>query len=48
MWFWSHQGKLGKKKVIVAVSRKILSLVYYLLSTGQFYNNEVAMRPYLN
>ncbi len=48
MWFWSHQGKLGKKKAIVAVSRKILSLIYYLLSTGQFYNNEVAMRPYLN
>ena len=47
IWFWSNQGRLGKKKAIVAVSRKILSLIYYLLSTGQFYDNEVAMRPYL-
>lgn len=47
-WFWSNQGRLGKKKAIVAVSRKILSLIYYLLSTGQLYDNEVAMRPYRN
>lgn len=42
-WFWSHQGKLGKKKAIIAVSRKILSLIYTLLSTDQFYDNEIAM-----
>ena len=41
------RNKKGKKKAIVAVSRKILSLIYYLLSTGQLYDNEVAMRPYL-
>ena len=45
-WFWSHQGKLGKKKAIIAVSRKILSLIYYLIQTDQFYSAEVAMRPY--
>ena len=42
-WFWSHQGKLGKKKAIIAVSRKILSLIYTLLSTDQCYDNEIAM-----
>lgn len=47
-WFWSHQARLGRKKAIIAVSRKILCLIYYLLSTGQFYDNEVAMRPYLS
>ena len=47
IWFWSNQGRLGKKKAIVAVSRKILSTIYYLLSTGQLYDNEVALRPYL-
>lgn len=47
-WFWSHQGKLGKKKAIIAVSRKILSIAYYLIVTNQLYDNEVAMRPYLN
>ena len=43
VWFWSHQGKLGKKKAIIAVSRKILSLIYTLLSTDQYYDNEIAM-----
>lgn len=47
-WFWSHQGKLGKKKAIIAVSRKILSLIYCLLETDQFYDVEIAMKPYLN
>lgn len=31
-WFWAHQGKLGKKKAIIGVSRKMLSLCYLLLS----------------
>lgn len=47
-WFWANQGRLGKKKAIVAVSRKILSLIYHLLTTNQFYDNEIAMRPFLN
>jgi len=47
-WFWSNQGRLGKKKAIVAVSRKILSLIYYLISNNILYDNSVAMRPYLN
>jgi transposase len=37
-WFWFHQGKLGKKKAIVAVSRKILSLIYILIQRGELYN----------
>ena len=36
-WFWSHQGKLGRKKAIIAVARKLLTLIYILLDTGQFY-----------
>lgn len=48
VWFWKNQGRLGKKKAIVAVSRKFLSLIYYLLVNDKFYDNEVAMRPYLN
>ncbi|WP_294955203.1 hypothetical protein [uncultured Eubacterium sp.] len=43
-----HQRLGDRKRAIIAVSRKILCLIYYLLSTGQFYDNEVAMRPYLN
>lgn len=48
IWFWSHQGKIGKKKAIIAVSRKILSLAYHLIATDQFYDNEIAMKPFLS
>ncbi len=44
-WFWSHQSKLGKKKAIVAVSRKILTTIYCLLRDGSFYDPEWNLRP---
>ena len=37
-WFWSHRGKLGQKKAIIAVSRKILSVIYALLRDDVFFN----------
>lgn len=46
MWFWSHQGKLGKKKAIIAVARKILTLTYKLLKSGEFYNSTIALKAY--
>ena len=36
-WYWSHQHKLGRKKAIIAVARKLLKLIYLLLSTGRLY-----------
>ena len=36
-WFWSHRPKLGQKKAIIAVARKLLKLIYHLLNTRQFY-----------
>lgn len=30
-WFWSHQKSLGQKKAIIAVSRRLLSLIYLIL-----------------
>lgn len=36
-WFWTHKHKLGQKKAIIAVSRKLLMLIYLLLNTGQMY-----------
>jgi len=44
-WFWTHQGKLGKKKAIIAVARKILVLAYKLLKSGEFYDPIVANMP---
>jgi hypothetical protein len=45
-WFWSHQGKLGKKKAIIAVARKILTLIYKLLQSGEFYDSIIALKAY--
>ena len=33
-WFWSHQRKLGKKKAIIGVSRKLLTIIYAMLRDG--------------
>jgi len=41
-WFWCRQGRLDRKKAIVAVSRKILKLIYFLLSTNQLYDLSLA------
>ena len=41
-WFWSHQRKIGQKKAIIAVARKLLTLIYLLLNTGQMYRQPVA------
>lgn len=46
VWFWSHQGKLGKKKAIIAVARKILTLSYKLLQSGEFYDPIVALQAF--
>ena len=37
-WFWARQGKLGKKKAIIAVSRKMLALCYLLLKMNCSYS----------
>lgn len=36
-WYWAHKHKLGEKKAIIAVARKLLKLIYLLLNTGQYY-----------
>jgi transposase len=37
VWFYSHRSRLGQKKAIIAVARKILKLIYLLLITKQYY-----------
>ena len=46
LWFQANQQRLSKKKTIVAVSRKILSNIYYLLVNDKYYDNDIAMRLY--
>lgn len=45
-WFWSRQGKLGMKKAIIAVARKILMLCYKLLKSGEFYDSNIALQAH--
>ncbi|MBQ3667980.1 MAG: IS110 family transposase [Clostridia bacterium] len=40
-WFWSRQSRLGRKKAIVAVARKLLYILYTLLDRGVLYSPPV-------
>ena len=42
-WFWSHQGRMGQKKAIIAISRKILKLIFKLMKDNITYDSTVAM-----
>lgn len=42
-WFWSHQSKLGKKKAIIAVSRKILYTIYLLIQRGEMFDPIISL-----
>ena len=43
-WFWSHQGHIGQKKAIIAVSRKLLKMIYILLEKGQYYDPNYSVK----
>ena len=42
-WFWTRQKRLGQKKAIIAVSRKILKLIFTLLQDNVTYDSTIAM-----
>lgn len=42
-WFWRRQAKLGKKKAIIAVARKMLALIYLLLKSRSSYDRVLAL-----
>jgi transposase len=37
-WFWSRQGRIGQKKCIIAVARKLLVYIYNILKTRMPYD----------
>lgn len=37
-WFWRNVKRLGEKKAIIAVARKILTYIWHILSTKTMYN----------
>ena len=44
-WFWVHQCRIGKKKAIIAVARKILCLLYLHLQSGEIYEPDKHLAP---
>ena len=41
-WYWSHVRKMGEKKAIIAVSRKLLVTIFTLLKNDSLYSPEIA------
>ena len=37
-WYWSHVKRLGKQKTIIAIARKLLSVVYAVLRDNTCFN----------
>jgi len=42
-WYWSNKGRIGTKKAITAVARKLLVYVYSMLKSGEMYNDSLDM-----
>ena len=45
-WFWSRQAKIGTKKAIIGVSRRLLATIFVLLKNDRFYDSDIAMRSF--
>ena len=41
LWYWRHSRRLGDKKAITAVARKILCYIYAMLESGTFYDKSL-------
>jgi hypothetical protein len=39
-WFWKVKQRRGAKKAIIALSRKLLVIIYNMLKDGSEYNEE--------
>ena len=37
-WFWRNEKRLGKKKAVTAVARKLLVYIYAMLKSGELYD----------
>jgi len=40
-WYWTNVNRLGKKKAITAVARKLLVYIYTMLKSGEMYDNSL-------
>jgi len=37
-WFWKIKGRRGLKKAVIALSRKLLTIIWNMLTTGEIYD----------
>jgi len=42
-WYWSNVGRIGTKKAITAVARKLLVYIYSMLKSGKMYDDSLDM-----
>jgi transposase len=40
-WYWCNVGRIGKKKAITAVARKLLVYIYAMLKNGEMYDDSL-------
>ena len=40
-WYWSNVNRLGNKKAIIAVARKLLVYIYAMLKSGELYDDSL-------
>ena len=40
-WYWTNVNRLGKKKAITAVARKLLVYIYAMLKSGEMYDDSL-------
>ena len=40
-WYWRNVKRLGQKKAIIAVARKLLVYAFHMLSTGELYDTQL-------
>jgi transposase len=40
-WYWSNVGRLGEKKAVTAVARKLLVYIYSMLKSGELYDDSL-------
>jgi len=40
-WYWRNVNRLGQKKAIIAVARKLLVYIYTMLKTGEMYDDSL-------
>jgi len=47
-WYWSHVKRLGEKKAIIAVARKLLVYIYAMLKSGELYDDSLDVADTMN